>query len=628
LEAYKLGGSDKAPLTIEGHGKKIEFAHSEAVFFTFRDITERARFDEAMQERLALEHLVSSVSAELINTPCKDLSGTLQWALGQLGHHFDTDRCYLYQLDRHGSRYHLEHVWQRNETEMLHPAEWELPVERVGWITQKLFALQTVQIGGISRPPVEAKAEIELMERHGAQSALLVPMSYQNRVIGFLGLDSHRDIHWSQREITPLMTIADLIAGALQRAKHEQDLLSAVDAAEAGVKAKAQFIAHLSHEIRTPLNAILGFTELLSSGSLDAEQRDHLEAVQSGGKTLLRLVNDILDMSKIDAGKVQLQYGIMKPRPMFEEIRRIFVPQSAGKPVEFGVEVSPEVPEALVLDEIRLRQILYNLAGNAVKFTDEGHIELVASARPSEQSSDRIDFTIQIRDTGCGIAEEEQARIFEAFEQARVQSAKIAGGTGLGLAISRRLAVMMGGDLHLQSRVDEGSTFTLVLPGVESTTLSDAFGDEPTSEDAVGMQFNGETVLIIDDAPLNRRLLRNHLQNAGLIPQEADTEDVALNLLSEQRPALILLSGTLEGKPTTEFNRRLKQDEQLRAVPVVLVTAAAPAVEKMQASGLPEGVFTEIKGLLRKPFSRAELMQELARHISPSGAKPSETATL
>ncbi|MCP4216526.1 MAG: PAS domain S-box protein, partial [bacterium] len=224
--------------------------------------------------------------------------------------------------------------------------------------------------------------------------------------------------------------------------KRADEFKIARDAAESANRTKSEFLANMSHEIRTPMNAILGFTELMEEKVQDKELKHYLNAISSSGKTLLTLINDILDLSKIEAGKLELQYGAINPRALFTEIEHIFSQRIKERGLEFRMEIDDSVPGELLLDEVRLRQILFNLVGNAVKFTERGFIKLslqLGKKRNKQDARDSLDIVITVQDTGIGIPEDEEELIFNAFKQQKEQSTGKYGGTGLGLSITRRL---------------------------------------------------------------------------------------------------------------------------------------------------------------------------------------------
>ncbi|MDX5299942.1 MAG: transporter substrate-binding domain-containing protein, partial [Gammaproteobacteria bacterium] len=280
----------------------------------------------------------------------------------------------------------------------------------------------------------------------------------------------------------------------LRQAKLQAERLA--EAAESANRAKSEFLANMSHEIRTPMNAVMGYTELLEGMITEPRQRTYVEAIRSGGRSLLTLINDILDLSRIEAGKMRLEYGPLDLAHLLEEVRRIFVVRAEARGLSLTLEMAEDLPSSMLLDETRLRQVLFNLVGNAIKFTHKGWVVIRAHTEVHADLHGHALTTLvlQVQDSGIGIPPDQQARIFEAFEQQEGQSNRQYGGTGLGLAISRKLVEVMGGELSVESTPGQGSTFTVRLHDVETTIA----GPEPVDEGASTIRhFHPARVLVV-----------------------------------------------------------------------------------------------------------------------------------
>ncbi|MDX1953171.1 MAG: ATP-binding protein [Verrucomicrobiota bacterium] len=262
------------------------------------------------------------------------------------------------------------------------------------------------------------------------------------------------------------------------RKQAEAELVKAREAALGASRAKSQFLANMSHEIRTPLNAILGFADVLNRQTQDPKSKNFLSAISSSGKTLLTLINDILDLSKVEAGKLEIRYEPMCPRRLFEEIQQIFLPAADSKKVELRYEADLGLPDEILLDEVRLRQILLNTVGNALKFTSKGWVVIRSWAE--QANAQAIILYIEISDSGIGIPESEQQKIFETFTQAAGHDTKKYGGTGLGLAITKRLTEMMKGTITVRSRVGKGTTFLFQFKDVMVTRTQSQTSGTPS----------------------------------------------------------------------------------------------------------------------------------------------------
>jgi len=389
----------------------------------------------------------------------------------------------------------------------------------------------------------------------------------------------------------------------------ERALLEAKDAADSANRAKSEFLANMSHEIRTPLNAVIGFSELLTTQVKDPKQQSYLAAIQTGGRSLLTLINDILDLSKIEAGRLDIQPETVNLRLLMEEVRQIFTLKANDKKLELLVEADASLPTALLLDEARLRQVLLNLVGNAVKFTDRGHVAITARASASQETPDAMDVLLTVSDTGIGIPAEQCETIFEAFRQQDGQSTRKYGGTGLGLTITRRLIELMRGKITVRSTIGEGSAFDITLPRVPVAANQNAAALLQTTESAQNIAFAGGTVLVADDVPFNRSLLREWLSQAGVSFIEAEDGEQALQLAETERPDVMLLDIRLPKIDGYEALRRLKSRPATAAIPVIALTASATTEEadKIAAAGF--------EGYLTKPLDIQMLFRIFARYL-------------
>ncbi|XOZ32276.1 ATP-binding protein [Halomonadaceae bacterium KBTZ08] len=395
---------------------------------------------------------------------------------------------------------------------------------------------------------------------------------------------------------------------ALRRS--EEELLNAkqraeelADKAEEANRAKSEFLANMSHEIRTPMNAVIGYTELLERTITDDRQRGYLESIKAGSRSLLTLINDILDLSRVEAGKMRLEYGPLDLGRLLDDVRHIFAIRAREKGLELAIEMDENMPPVMVLDETRLRQVLFNLVGNAIKFTDHGEVRV----RVVWKESEAPELCIEVMDSGIGIPPEQQERIFEAFEQQVGQSSRLYGGTGLGLAISRKLVEMMNGELSVRSQPGEGTTFRVHLRDVETALAAPDVNDETL---AVRYRFSCSRVLIVDDNPVNRQLVRDVLEPEGLEVDEAENGVLALERARDFRPDLVLMDIRMPEMDGFEALHAFGQDRRLSGIPIVALTAS---VMTSEAARIREAGFD---GYLHKPVSREILLGELAGYLA------------
>ncbi|MCP4130983.1 MAG: response regulator [bacterium] len=404
------------------------------------------------------------------------------------------------------------------------------------------------------------------------------------------------------------------------------------DAAEASARAKSEFLANMSHEIRTPMNSILGFTELLEGEINDEQHVEYLKAISTSGNLLLNLINDILDLTKIEAGKMELKTFPVNPYSFFESIKQAFSSRIVQKDVDFILEIDPGLPLNLLLDEVRLRQILFNLVGNAVKFTEQGYIKLSVhasfpdTAGVNDAGLKTLSLTFSVKDSGIGISGHEKELIFESFKQQDGQSSAVYGGTGLGLSITRRLVEMMKGKITVESAINKGSTFFVTI---ENVAIVDTANEQSLMLPASGIDssmisLNRHKILLVDDTRSNRDLLRSWLapRNADII--EAGNGETGIKHAREFNPDLILMDMKMPVMDGYEATRLIKNDPDLRHIPVIAITASAMKDQKQEI------LDTGCDGYLIKPVRKNDLFAEVLRFLPlftpvPSNPAPEES---
>jgi PAS domain S-box-containing protein len=354
------------------------------------------------------------------------------------------------------------------------------------------------------------------------------------------------------------------------RRERDAELRQAKDSAEAATKAKSEFLANMSHELRTPLNGVLGYAQLLQRDrGLNAPQREALEAISKCGSQLLDLINDVLDLSKIEAGRLEIEEGPTDLSRLVADIRYVVIEAAERKGLRLTISIGGEVPGAVVLDARHLRQVLLNLLGNAIKFTADGEVRLAITR------SDDNHLLFEVSDTGVGIEPEALTAIFAAFAQTKTGAA--AGGTGLGLAISDHLIGRMGGALEVESEVGRGSRFFFTLPLVAAREPVGADHHDEAIPALDARLAPGEhlSALVVDDSLANRHILASLLESAGATVMTASGGLEAIELARAHRPQVIFMDLKMDDLDGLEATRRLARDPLTAAIPVIAVTASA-----------------------------------------------------
>lgn len=570
------------------------------VIFLSRNISDRIEAQQILRQS-KFRAMMATISSEFINVDVINHSQTVTNALKTCADYFGADRCIIFETKDDKGEFSVTNTWPEEDLSSDNP----MTNYRATWLVSLLKNKETLLINSLDDIPQSASLERSRWIKRNIQSAMMVPFISGEGASRFLSISTTNPARkWNLEDSQSLQLISTIFADSFTRYELEQTLLEAKTKAEQANKIKTEFLANMSHEIRTPMNAILGFAELLKGKTKDNKYDNYLDGILTGGKALMSLINDILDLSKIEAGALQISESPVNLELMLREQYDIFIPKAKEKGIYLNYFVEPEIPKLVFLDEIRVKQILFNLIGNAIKFTHKGGVSVTFESTGKTNSAE-WDLRLTVRDTGIGIPKDQYETIFEPFRQMDGQSARIYGGTGLGLSITKRLASIMNGKLFVDSVVNEGSVFTVVFNNISSAETINT----PVTEIKNKVEnFKGQKILIIEDVESNRLVLKGMLEQYQLDFYEAENGQIGLDMLDTVQPDIILLDLMMPVMDGHETIRRIRahSNRTLANTPVIVLSAN---------NANESDIMTYADNYLRKPVSKNELIRVLTKHF-------------
>ncbi|MCG8701367.1 MAG: ATP-binding protein, partial [Bacteroidales bacterium] len=560
---------------------------------TFRNSTERIWIEEALKSALNLNKIMEKYTTkDLVNYGLEEAVRLTRSKIGFF--HFVNEEAGTISLQ----------TWSKETLKQCEvPGKEEhYPVEVAGIWVDSIRKRRPV----IHNNYAEEKHKKGLPEGHFPLiREIVVPIFEGDKIVAVIGV-GNKSSEYDQFDLNQLLLVSENIWSIIRRKRAEDELIIAKDVAESANMSKSIFLANMSHEIRTPLNAVLGFSDLLHSRVKDPLNKNYVESIKTSGKTLLNLINDILDLSKIEAGKLTISPEPIYLRQIFTEIENIFSLKAEQKQITLSFDLEKRLEQSIEIDELRLRQILLNLVGNAIKFTSIGYVEVAATIDNFDEKANSADIRIDVIDTGIGIPEDAHDKIFESFKQQDEQDERKYGGTGLGLAISKRLIELMDGNIEVNSEPGKGSIFSTVFKNVKflekASVQHEAFNHRK-------IRFHPHKVVLIEDDMLNQVIIDGYLEKSGLELIIAGGGREGVELVKEHHPMAILTDIRMPGMDGYETAEKIREIEGMQDTPIIAVTATANIYH---ADTNKNNIFYD---QLKKPVSINELYKVLSKII-------------
>ncbi|MBS1659684.1 MAG: response regulator [Bacteroidetes bacterium] len=529
-----------------------------------------------------------------------DFKAAMKEALSLLGPPMGTDRMSIYQIVS-DQAVRLVH-WNKNGLDIYPAGVENISLDSMTGIIE-ILQQNEVFTAAASEAPSQLK---EWLHKTQTKSVIAIPIFAMGELWGYLGLSNRSDdLQYNAADYSILRSFAASLGSAIERSRMEDQLVLAKEAAEAGSRARSEFMANISHELRTPMNGIIGFSDLLLATTLQDTQREYIRHVSKSAYSLLSIINDILDFSKIEAGKFFFEHMAFDLNELVGDAVDILSIKAFEKQLELICDIDPDLPARVWGDPLRIRQILVNLLGNAIKFTEKGEVSI--AVRATYQQTQKLQLLITVKDTGIGIPPEKINRIFESFTQADSSTTRKYGGTGLGLTISKSLAELMGGHLTAESEPGKGSTFFLQL---ELEIAEDTPAETPLQKVPL------HRVLVIDDNAANCRLMQGIFSHFHIACDVTQSGEEALSLIANAKENydLIITDHHMPGMDGISLVKEIKNKLHDHSEPFILMLSSLDKSQHRQEAKdagidrfLPKPVkIRELSNLIGSIFNKPE----------------------
>jgi PAS domain S-box-containing protein len=597
-------------------GETIESQGTKFFLTVMTDITINKRFEQELMLRADFQRILMNLATDYINLPLDAVDAAINRSLREIGEFVSADRAYIFDYDFDRGTTSNSYEWCRKGISPQIENLQDVPVEAVPeWVETHRQGHMLI-IPDVSAMPDDSGTKA-ILEPQEICSLATIPLMAGDSCIGFVGFDSVAHTKtYTEVEISLLQLFSQMLVNFRTRERQQMALEAAKEQADIANLAKSRFLAGMSHEIRTPINGILGYLHLLESRETDPELLGFIKRINSSSRTLATLIDDILDVSKIEAGRLEVENISFDLRAAVEDAVSSFALRAADKGLVLDIALHDDVPYLVLGDPLRLRQVLNNLISNALKFTETGSVLVDVSIASS--SPERNEVLFSVRDNGIGMDEETIGRLFRPFVQADGSSTRKYGGTGLGLSISKNLVELMGGSISVESLPARGSDFRFTLPLALGTTRKAL----PNATGVVSLDhLKGARVLLVEDNEINRELATEVLRSSGVVVETAVDGSEAVDAVQRSPFDVVLMDIQMPVMDGFEATRRIRMDSRFADLPIIAVTADALSSERERAYGAGMNAF------VTKPIDVNQLLRTLSdcigkRRVAPRVSPP------
>ncbi|MCE1247940.1 MAG: ATP-binding protein, partial [Firmicutes bacterium] len=621
---------------VESQGKKY--------FITVMiDISLRKKAEEAIEYQIKFQKLITELSSEFVSANIYNISRKLRQMLKKIGQFFDMDLAYIFEWKKKESFFIKTHDWMSInatlDSTVVNKEEIKLPMEKMKWWKRQILSNDYVFIQDMDELPAEAKKERKILNAPDSKSILMVPIASYDDLKGFFGFESLKEKKvWSSYQLDLLLILANTLADAYSKVEAEEELILQKESAENANKTKSEFLANMSHEIRTPLNAIVGFADVLLEKEMEPENREFIRIIKSSGKHLLEIINNILDLSRIEAGKMEIDKSPFNLSKMLKEVISFIQPAVVSKGLKLKVLVDANIPYNLIGDYRQIKQIILNLISNAEKFTQKGCITVTISESETLKPTESFfPFQISVSDTGIGIPQQKLNSIFEPFDRGISSVERNFQGTGLGLTITKQLTEMMNGKITVESEENKGTTFHVHLPleldlNASEDEISCDFdavrelreeraADEAAREAAQMAESSASPVtpaakklLLVEDNEINQKLVKTFLKNQDYLIDCADNGAEGIIKAFSKDYDILLMDIQMPVMSGDKAIKVMRTNPLYRKKPILALTAHAMKGDEEKA--LAQG----FSGYIVKPMVKNLLITTVSEKLKHEGS--------